>query len=548
MNLKRIFWLLFFVILLTGCAKPAPITPEPTEQALVIVEMGQVPWWKTAVFYEIFVRSFSDSNGDGIGDFNGITQKLDYLNDGNPATTDDLGITALWLMPINPSPSYHGYDVVNYYNVNPEYGTMEDFKKLLEEAHKRGIKVIIDLVLNHTSSSHPFFNSASTSESAPYHDWYVWSATNEGDHWHLSGTGPNSEYFYGYFSPQMPDLNYLNPAVTEQMEKVTAFWLENVGVDGFRVDAAKHLIEDGKVLENTQATHDWFKGFYTFYKGINENVYVVGEVSGSDAKMTGAYDKDQMDMIFNFEIASGFVNSANGGAISGVGSAITFIEKDAPDWNFATFLTNHDQNRVMSTLGGNIDKAKVAAALLLTSPGTPFIYYGEEIGMMGIKPDEYIRRPMQWTSDVNSGFTTGKPWEDLGENYQTSNVSIEAVDKSSLLNWYKTLVQLRNANPIFSIGNYIPVKVDNPRVYAALRELDGKSILVIINLSKTPISEYSLSWQGSGMEDGAYKLTSILEPGTGMDLMSAGGKAAGYKPIDQMEAYSIIIFELQKAN
>jgi alpha-amylase len=548
MKFKKILGVFLFLLLFTGCVKTTPTTTTPTENATPVVEMIQVPWWKTAVFYEIFVRSFSDSNGDGIGDFNGITQKLDYLNDGNPATTDDLGITAIWLMPINPSPSYHGYDVVNYYNVNADYGTMQDFKILLEEAHKRGIKVIIDLVLNHTSSSHPFFVSASASESSPYHDWYVWSATNGGDHWHFSGTGPNSMYFYGYFSPQMPDLNYHNPAVTEQMEEVTAFWLENIGVDGFRVDAAKHLIEDGKVLENTQSTHDWFKGFYTFYKGINENAYVVGEVSGSDAKMTGAYDKDQMDMIFNFEIASGFVNSANGGAISGVGSAISFIEKDAPDWNFATFLTNHDQNRVMSTLSGNVDKAKVAAALLLTSPGTPFIYYGEEIGMMGGKPDEFIRRPMQWTSDVNSGFTTGKPWEELGDNFQTFNVNVEEADNASLLNWYKSLIHLRNANPILTIGNYIPVKVDNPRIYAALRELDGKTVLVVINLSKTPISEYSLSWDGSELEDGEYKLTSMLEPITGMQFMSSGGKAVGYKPIDQLDAFSTMILELQKVN
>ncbi len=548
MRSKKVLCVIFFVVLLTGCVKPVVTSPEPTVQATPTIETIQIPWWKTAVFYEIFVRSFSDSNGDGIGDFNGITQKLDYLNDGNPATTDDLGITALWLMPINPSPSYHGYDVVNYYNVNSDYGTMQDFKKLLEEAHKRGIRVIIDLVLNHTSSSHPFFNSDSTSESSPYHDWYVWSASNGGDHWHYSGTGPNSMYFYGFFSSQMPDLNYLNPEVTEQMEKVTAFWLENVGVDGFRVDAAKHLIEDGKVLENTQATHDWFKGYYTFYKGINENAYVVGEVSGSDAGMTAIYDKDQMDMIFNFEIASGFVNSANGGAISGVGSAITFIQKDAPEWNFATFLTNHDQNRLMSTLGGNVNKAKVAAALLLTSPGTPFIYYGEEIGMVGIKPDEYIRRPMQWTGDANGGFTTGTPWEDLGDNYQAFNVNTEKADATSLLNWYKSLIQLRNTNPILSIGNYIPVKVDNPRVYAALRELNGKSVLVLINLSKTPISEYTISWEGSQMEDGEYALTSLMKPITGMQLTSSGGNVTGYKPTDQIDAFSTMIFELQKVN
>ena len=547
MRLKKYIPIILIASLLVGCSS-INFQPESSTQTKIPEQAtSNTPWWKTAVFYEIFVRSFNDSNGDGIGDINGIIQKLDYLNDGNPETTSDLGITALWLMPINPSPSYHGYDVVNYYNVNPEYGSMEDFKNLLNEAHKRGIKVIIDLVLNHTSSSHPFFTSASTAESWPYHDWYVWSAENGGDHWHYSGTGPNSMYFYGYFSPQMPDLNYRNPEVTEQMEKVTAFWLEDVGVDGFRIDAAKHLIEDGKKLENTQATHDWFKGFYTFYKAINEDAYVVGEVSGSDARITDTYDDDQMDMIFNFEVASGFVNSANGGAISGVGSAISFIQKDAPDWNFATFLTNHDQNRVMSTLSGNVDKAKVAAALLLTSPGTPFIYYGEEIGMEGVKPDEFIRRPMQWNGGVNAGFTTGVPWEELGENFQVSNVDSEQADPGSLLNWYKQLIHLRNDNPIFSVGNYVVIKSDNRGIYAALRELDGKTILIVINLSKAPISEYSLSWEGSSLQDGQYSLTSWLDPIQGANVTITTGSTVDYTPVVEIGEFQTLIFELIKA-
>jgi glycosidase len=536
------------MILLVSCTSTQPGKVVQEQSITPTAQVQNTPWWKTAVFYEIFVRSFNDSNGDGIGDFNGIIQKLDYLNDGNPDTNTDLGITAIWLMPINPSPSYHGYDVLNYYNVNPEYGTMDDFRRLLDEAHKRGIRIIIDLVLNHTSSSHPFFVSASTSEASPYHDWYVWSAENNGDHWHLSGTGPNSMYFYGYFSPQMPDLNYRNPAVTEQMEKVTTFWLTNVGVDGFRIDAAKHLIEDGKILENTPETHDWFRGFYTFYKGINPDSFVVGEVSGSDARQTKLYSEDQMDMIFNFEVASGFVNSANGGAISGVGSAITFIEKDNPDWNFATFLTNHDQNRVMSTLSGNVDKVKVAAALLLTSPGTPFIYYGEEIGMTGIKPDENIRRPMQWTNGKNAGFTTGNPWEALGDNFAEFNVSSESDDSTSLLNWYKTLIHLREDNPILSIGKYEPVTSNNVHIYSALRELDGKNALILINLSKTPITDFSLSWTGAGLQDGTYSLTPIMGSREGSNVTVTSGGVSGYRPVLEMDAFETVIYYLSKNN
>ena len=527
-----------------GCSKTSTPIPAPAQTQPSVEEAVEIPWWKTAVFYEIFVRSFNDSDGDGIGDFNGITQKLDYLNDGDPATENDLGITAIWLMPINPSPSYHGYDVVNYYNVNPQYGSMDDFKRLLLEAHKRGIRVIIDLVLNHTSNLHPFFASASASETSPYHDWYVWSSENGGDHWHQSGTGPNSMFFYGYFSPQMPDLNYKNPEVSEQMEKVASFWLKDIGVDGFRIDAAKHLVEDGKRLENTQETYDWFKSFYTFYKAINQEAYVVGEVSGSDARISETYDDDRMDMIFNFEIASGFVNSANGGAISGVGSAVSFIKKDAPDWNFATFLTNHDQNRVMSTLSGDVNKAKVAAALLLTSPGVPFIYYGEEIGMMGSKPDISIRRPMQWSGGEDAGFTSGIPWQELGDNWTTFNVEIEEQDPESLLNWYKTLIHLRQENPILSVGDYQVMTADNRAVYSAIRQYEGKTILVLINLSKSPVDEYTLSCEGINLEDGQYSLASILGIESANTVGVASGKVEGYTPVSRLEPFQTLLFEI----
>lgn len=548
MRNRLIIHLVILSALLTACIPAIPSTLEPIASEVPTGDpQYEIPWWKTAVFYEIFVRSFCDSDGDGIGDFNGITEKLDYLNDGDPETLDDLGITAIWLMPINPSPSYHGYDVVNYYNVNPEYGSMKDFKRLLEEAHRRGIRIIIDLVLNHTSRNHPFFLNASSDENNEYHDWYVWSAENGGDHWHFSGTGANSQYFYGYFSPDMPDLNYRNPDVTEQMKKVTAFWLEEVGVDGFRVDAAKHLIEDGKVLDNTQATHDWFKGFYSFYKSINPDAYVVGEVSGSDARVAELYDDDEMDMIFNFEVASGFVNSANGGSISGIGSAVSFIEKDNPDWNFATFLTNHDQNRVMSTLGGNVDKAKVAAALMLTSPGTPFIYYGEEIGMEGGKPDEYIRRPMQWDNTINAGFTAGIPWEDLGTNIAVANVKIQSSDDDSLLNWYRQLIQYRRDYPVFSTGGYTAVKCSDRGIYAALRESGEETILALINMSKNPIANFTLSFEGSSLADGSYNGDPILGNVTINGMIVTSGNSKDYQPLISLEPFQTILMQLSPA-
>ena len=261
---KRIFLSLLLILLIPSCVPAAPtIAPTP------IKESTPVNWWSNDVFYEIFVRSFNDSNGDGIGDFNGITQKLDYLQ--------ELGVTAIWLMPIFPSPSYHGYDVTDYYDVNPQYGTMDDFKTLVEEAHKRDIRIIIDLVINHTSDKHPWFKEAKKDPNSPYRDWYIWSKTDPkylgpwGERvWHSSTSG----FYYGIFEAFMPDLNYKNPAVTDEMKKVASFWLKDIGVDGFRLDAAKHLIEEGSKQENTKATHLWYQNeFYPATKAINPEVH-----------------------------------------------------------------------------------------------------------------------------------------------------------------------------------------------------------------------------------------------------------------------------------
>ncbi len=544
---SRILLSVFLVVVfLVSCSQPAvPAEPVSTPQVVDETANPLEPWWKTAVFYEIFVRSYNDSNGDGIGDFNGIIEKLDYLNDGDPNTHTDLGVDAIWLMPIHPSPSYHGYDVINYYAVNTEYGTLDDFKRLLSEAHKRGIKIIIDMVLNHTSNQHPFFINARSSDTSEYHDWYVWSDASHGNYWHETKVGPNPEYYYGYFCDCMPDLNYLNPQVTQQMEKVVNYWISDIGVDGFRIDAAKHLIEEGDKVENTQQTHDWFKEFYKFYKGVDPETYVVGEVASSDARMTTLYSGDQMDMIFNFELAQGFVNSAKGESNSGIGSAISFIEKDAPDWNFATFLTNHDQNRVMSTLNGNVDKAKVAAALLLTSPGTPFIYYGEEIGMLGSKPDEDIRRPMQWSDDPNGGFTTGTPCRALDQKYVTANVAVEENDANSLLNSYKQLIALRNAHPALMEGDYTVVKSSNKGIYTALRQSKSETVLIVINLSKSEISDVTLSWEGAGLSDGNYTLTNIMGNLNANPFIVSSSKVSSYNPIDSIFPYSINVYTVQ---
>ena len=535
--MKRLFPVFLLISLLIGCMPAAqtsvPTTPElvPTQTAEAPLETGSALWWKDAVFYEIFVRSFNDSDGDGIGDFNGIVQKLDYLQ--------ELGINAIWLMPIHPSPSYHGYDVLNFYAVNPEYGSMQDFKNLLNEAHRREIKIIIDLVLNHTSSRHPFFTNARSGPNSEYRDWYVWSDTG-GNRWYEGSDG----YYYAYFWSEMPDLNYRNADVTEQMNEVTRYWLTDIGVDGFRIDAAKHLIEEGDKVENTDATHEWFKGFYTFYKSENPDAYTVGEVGGAGAFMATKYTQ-QTDQIFNFELASATVSSVSGESNTSINSAWNFTLKDIPDGDYATFLTNHDQNRVMSVLQGNQEKAKLAAVILLTSPGVPFIYYGEEIGMQGRKPDEDIRLPMQWSADANAGFTTGTPWRAPDPTYVDVNVVEQDQDPNSLLNLYRMLTKLRHEHVALRSGDLTVLETGNPGVYAILRSEGNEHLLVVINLKETPISDYGLSLREKRLSDSSITPSSLLDSTVAAPLTIVNGTFDVYKPVEELPGYQAYIFQLK---
>ena len=535
--MKKLLAFILLTTILIGCTPAIQPTPRATplsvstQTATSAPEIESAQWWHDAVFYEIFVRSFNDSNGDGIGDFNGITQKLDYLQ--------GLGITAIWLMPIHPSPSYHGYDVLNYYAVNPDYGTMADFKDLLNEAHKRNIKIIIDFVLNHTSSQHPFFADANSSPTSKYRDWYVWS-DQPGDHW-VQG---NDGYYYALFCDCMPDLNYRNAEVTEQMFNVTKYWLEDIGVDGFRLDAAKHLIEEGNKIENTDSTHAWLKGFYTFYKSLNPNAYTVGEVYGAGAFLGTKYT-GQLDHIFNFELASGIINSVNGESNSGINSAWKFTLKDISNGEYATFLTNHDQNRVMSVLNGDEEKAKLAAVMLLTSPGTAFIYYGEEIGLQGKKPDEDIRLPMQWSAAAHAGFTSGTPWRAPDANYAQVNVAAEEKDQNSLLSLYRALIKLHAEHPVLRTGSLTLLDTGNTGIYAILRHNEAENILVLINLKGEPITDYGLSLKEKLLPDGPYSPLSLLGTATMTTLTVNNGIFAAYKPISELPAHQAYIFQLK---
>jgi alpha-amylase len=551
MTMRKWIHILFCCVALVGCTAPAMTSTVPSPTAPEGVPTTRdYPWWNDTVFYEIFVRSFYDSNGDGIGDFNGIAQKLDYLNDGNPATFDDLGITGIWLMPIFPSPSYHGYDVTDYYDVNPEYGTMEDFKHLLSEAHKREIRIIIDLVVNHTSDQHPWFKSAVGDLNSPYRDWYVWSESDPKYNgpwgqtvWHPSATG----YYYGLFVDFMPDLNYDNPAVTEEMDKITTFWLRDIGVDGFRLDAAKHLIEEGSKQENTTATHEWFKEFRPFYKSINPDAIAVGEVAGADQGVMAGYTQgDQLDLTFDFGQAAAILQTAKSGNAQNIRGAMKLTYKLVPDLQYAIFVTNHDQNRMMSELGGDLDKAKLAASLLLSAPGVPFIYYGEEIGMNGAKPDELIRTPMQWTSEEGAGFTDGSPWEAINPDYSSVNVAAQNGDDTSLLEHYRMLIHLRNEHPSLRIGETFLAASNTNQLIAYLRSTPDEDLLVFINLDNEPVSGYELELE-SGSLSGNYEAVSLLDNVklNGLQANAAGGFDA-YAPLDEIPPYTVMVIQLTR--
>lgn len=410
--------------------------------------------WRNGIFYEIYVGSFYDTNQDKVGDLNGIIQKLDYLNDGKSNTKEDLQIDGLWLMPISPSPSYHKYDVVDYYGVDPKFGTVEDFKKLTEEAHKRGVKVIIDLVVNHTSSKHPWFIEAASNPDSPYRDYYVWADenTNVSERgpwnqkvWHQKG----SSYYYGLFWDQMPDLNYANPKVREEMINVGKYWLE-LGADGFRLDAALHIFPHGEEEKN----HAWWAEFKAEMQKVKPDVYLVGEV-WETASVVAPYFKG-LDSNFNFDLSNKIMSSVSNGSDAGIGTYLERVHRAYsrvnPDFIDAPFLTNHDQNRVMSVLGGDQNKAKMAASILLTLPGNPFLYYGEEIGMLGQKPDEDIREPFRWYPGDGEGQTKWRmPRYNRGENAPSVEQQLE--DPKSLLSHYREMIRVRQEHDVLLKGN-----------------------------------------------------------------------------------------------
>lgn len=463
---------------------PPPVRPAPAGP-------DRAGWWNDRVFYEVFIRSYKDSTsgplaGDGVGDLRGLIDRLDYLNDatGNPATS--LGVGGLWLMPVHPSPTYHGYDVTDYMNVHEQYGTLDDFGVLVRECHARDIRVIIDLVLNHCSEQHPWFKGARAG--GERRDWFIWQDRDPGWRgpwnqrvWHGSEEG----LYYGLFNRSMPDLNFRNPEVGGAMRDVASFWLGEQGVDGFRLDAVRHLIEEDSVQESTPATHEWLRGFQAHCKQVRPEAMTVGEV-WADTPQAAAYVGDEMDMTFEFALAQAIRESVKTGSSAPYRDALARVQSFYPTNQFGVFLTNHDMTRVMTELKGDEGAARLAAAIYLLGPGVPFVYYGEELGLTGDKPDPELRTPMPWDGGTFAGFSSVRPWKAPAPGHAARSVAAQQADAGSLLHWYRTLIHTRTRSPALRSGGTRLLEMAPQGVIAILREAPGERVLVLVNCAAKP--------------------------------------------------------------
>jgi len=535
------------VAVAAACALPpraaAQAAPGPKAQAAPA-------WTRGAVCYEVFVRSFKDSNGDGIGDLNGLTSKLDYINDGNPKSKTDLGAKCIWLMPVAESPSYHGYDVTNYYKVNPQYGTAADFRKFVAAAHERGIKVIVDMVLNHTSSQDPHFQAALHDPGSPYRSWYIFSPKPLGKGpwgepvWHKSPV--RDEYYYGVFSAHMPDLNYHTPAVREEGKKIAGYWLRTMGVDGFRLDAVQYLVEQGSCLKDCAGTHAYLRSYQAFIDSLDPQAYTIGEVwDPVDTLLT--YYPNQLTGYFTFWLADSLRTAVNRGTVGGMFHDYRTLQGAEPSYRWSPILSNHDGTRIMTVLGGNVAAAKQAATLLLTLPGLPYLYYGEEIGMVGDKPDPRLRTPMQWAPGAGYGFTTGHPWERAQPDSMTTTVAAETGDSASLLNLYRRLIHLRGANDALATGRLVRLGTTSAHVAAYLRRTNKTAVLVVANLSDSAVHDVAISAPPGTLGAGEYLPRGLLGGGTGARLtVGQNGEITHYVPLAKMRGHESRVFALDR--
>ncbi|MBQ9149113.1 MAG: DUF3459 domain-containing protein [Oscillospiraceae bacterium] len=516
-RMTRFVCLLLVCLLLVGCANTdidstapdssgAAVNPQTgsdgavlTEQALAnIALLGESPDDNYRTFYEIFVYSFCDSNGDGIGDLQGVISKLDYL--------EELGINGIWFMPLHPSQSYHKYDVADYYEIDPAYGTLEDFDALMAECQARDIHVIMDLVVNHTGDDNEWFLTAveylkslpagaePDAAECPYVDYYFFSRESGAGYHAISG----SEWYYeGQFSPDMPDLNLGNEAVREEIRKIMEYWFDK-GVSGFRLDAAKEFYS-GSVTANVEVLA-WIQQTAT---SIKEDAYLVAEV-WENFNMVTEYYQSGITSLFNFPFgdAGGKIVSVLRGAgnWSVVTTYATALEKanaaysgSNPDYIDAPFLSNHDVGRIAGFVNRDVQKMKLAGAMNVFMSGSCFIYYGEELGMLGSGNDPSKRAPMYWNTARDSGTTNPPPECVLPDEYPCGSLEEQVNDDASIYNYYRQAIAIRNALPVISHGDTTAETALNMGCVSAQRKTWGEEECIILMNINTEAATVDLS-------------------------------------------------------
>ena len=528
---RKIFVLFLAVLMTAGSLTACGGQSGWRSREVTVIDDNYRTW------YEIFVYSFCDSDGDRVGDLQGVISKLDYI--------EDLGFNGIWLMPIMPSPSYHKYDVKDYREIEPEYGTMADFEELAAECDKRGIKLILDLVLNHTSSEHPWFTEACeylesldageepSAEECPYYEYYHFVKGNPGSNtWYQVGS---TDYYYeSVFWSGMPDVNFESQALRKEFEDIVDFWLEK-GVGGFRLDAVKEFYS-GATGKNVEVL-TWLNDYV---KSVNPDAYMVGEAWDSLGTYAQYYASG-IDSFFDFEFAgptgvvtktltfTGESNSAQAyaKALCRVQNAIREYREDAID---APFFVNHDMARAAGYMQYDERKVKMAAPLNLLMSGSAFVYYGEEIGMTGSGKDENKRAPMYWSSDAQAEGMTQGPLDMEPQENQFPSAEKQRKDKDSIYSFYKDTILLRNQNPEIARGTVARLEeITDQDIAAISKTYDGKTIYLLINLSETEEKQVTMSAQQYGeLEIAGY-------------LSVDGGKVTMKNEVVTLPSYSVAV-------